>query len=312
MGPGYNQKLQNTTNVNRFIFYCVGVIFISALLIGCKSKEITVAPKKIKHLSVGRVTRLVKENSLNYETLSVKKVNLSINNDGKSVSARGYFKIRRDSVIQVSAQKLAIPVGKLEIKTDSFRIVYYLEQENIFGSFEYIRELLGLEVDFEVVQSILTGQLFSIRQDARDNEFRDFTCDIEDDLYKITSITDRKLRKIIRNEDKLERYLNRLDDNHLVKQEIYIDPENFVVRKMIFHDMDSNRSVKFDFSHFEKIDNQWFPGSINVDLKGEKTISASMELSKISINDDWNFSFSTSSKYKNKFLQSTPMESAKY
>jgi len=308
---GYNQKIQNSTNVNRFFFNCVCAVFISALLIGCKAKEIVVAPKKIKHLSVGRVTRLVKENSLNYETLSVKKVNLSINNNGKSVSARGYYKIRRDSVIQVSAQKLAIPVGKLEIKTDSFRIVYYLEQENIFGSFDFIREMLGLDVDFDVIQSILTGQLFSIRQDTRDNDFKDFTCDIEDDLYKITSITDRKLRKIIRNEDKLERYLNRLDDDHLVKQDIYIDPDNFVVRKMIFNDMDSNRIVKFEFSHFEKVDNQWFPGSVNVDLKGEKTISASMELSKVSIDDDWNFSFSTSSKYKNKFLRSTPMESAK-
>jgi hypothetical protein len=294
--------------VKRFCSIIISLILAAFILNGCKTKQIAVAPKKIRRLSVGRVTKLVKENALNTKTLSVKKANLSVNNNGKSVSVRGYYKIRKDSVIQISAQKLTIPVGKMEIVPDSFRIVYYLDQENILGSFDYISNMLGIDVDFNSIQSILTGQLFSFKQDSRDNNFRDFACEIENDMYKITSLRDRKLRKITKTEERLERYRNRKDENHLIKQDIYIDPDSFVVRKMVFDDMDFHRTLNFEFSQYEKVNNQWFPASINVEYTGEKTIGISMELSKISIDDDWNFNFNIPSKYKKRYLHTVVSE----
>lgn len=289
--------------MKRLIIYGIWAILLTAFITSCKQKQMVVAPKKIKHLSVGRVIRTVKDNSLKYETLSVKKVSLSININGKSSSLKGSFKIRRDSIIQISAQKLAIPVGKLEVDADSFRIVYYLDQQNIYGSIDYISGLLGLEIDFNVLQSILTDQIFSFRQDSRERKFRDFACGIEDDLYKITSMRDRKLSRITKNEDRFERYRNRLEDGHLIKQDIYIDPDSFVVRKMILDDVDFNRTLKFEFSKFEKVSNQWFPGMIHMNYNGEKNIELTIDLSKTSLNDERNFGFSIAPKYKKKLLE---------
>jgi hypothetical protein len=263
-----------------------------------------VAPKKIKHLSVGRVTRMVKDNALKFQTVAVKKVSITFNNNGKSTSLRGSLKIRRDSIIQVSAQKLAIPVGKLEMDADSFRVVDFLDQQNIFGSIDYISGLLGMEIDFNVAQSILTDQIFSFRQDSKDRKFRDFACQIENDLYRITSMRDRKLSRITKNEDRLERYRNRQDDGHLIRQDIYVDPDSFVVRKVILDDMDYKRTVQFDFSKFEKVDNQWFPGLIKMHYQGEKSLDLSIEFSKISLNDERNFGFTVAPKYKRKVLES--------
>lgn len=262
-----------------------------------------VAPKKIRHLSVGRVTRLVKENSLKFETLSVKKASISINNDGKSNSVRGSFKIRRDSVIQVTAQKLAIPVGKLEVNADSFRVVYYPSQENIYGSIDYISGIIGMDIDFNVLQAILTDQIFSFRQDARERNFRDYACEIENGLYKITSMRDRKLSRITKNEDRRERYRSRMDEGHLIKQNIYVDPDKLVVTKMTLDDIDLKRKVILEFSKFEKVDNQWFPSLITMYFKGEKNIELTVDLSKISLNDERNFGFTVTPKYKKKILQ---------
>jgi hypothetical protein len=289
--------------VKRIILFGIWVILLSSFMLSCKRVQVVVAPKKIRHLSIGRVIRLVKDNSLKYETLSVKKVNLSINNNGKSSSVKGTFKIRRDSIIQVSAQKLAVPVGKLEVDADSFRVVNYLEQENIYGSIDYISELLGIDIDFNVVQSVLTDQIFSVRQDSRERNFRDFACGIENGLYKITSLRDRKLSRITKNQDRLDRYHNRMEAGHLVKQDIYVDPDRFVVRKIMLDDMDFNRKVSFEFSKFEKVDNQWFPTLINMNFKGDKNIELSIDLSKISFNDERNFGFAIAPKYKKKILQ---------
>jgi hypothetical protein len=285
------------------IYWVFGVILLSFFFSNCKHTENIAVQKKIKRLSVGKVIKLVNDRALKYETLSVKKYALSFSNDGKVTSFRGSYKIRRDSIIQIYAQKLAIPVGKMEINTDSFRIAYFLNQELFAGKNNYLSKQLGMDLDFGVVQAILSNRLFSFHQDSKEKNFKDYVCDIEDNMYRISSMRDRKLKRFNKNEEKYERYLNRKDETHLIKQDIYIDADSFVVRRMVFNEFDSNRQVKLEFSKYEKVMNQWFPGLIEMRLTGDKIMELSMELSKISLDDEKNFGFSVSPKYKKKVIE---------
>jgi len=287
----------------RLIFRFYWVFILAVFLAGCKQTEKIAAPKKIKRYSVGKVIKMTNENSLKYETLSVKKVAVSLTIDGNTTSVRGSYKIRRDSIIQLYAQKMAIPVGKMEVNVDSFRMVYFLDQELFVGKNNYLSKLLGMDVDFGVLQALLSNKMFSFRQDPRDKDFKEFSCDIEDEMYKISSIRDRKIRKFSKNEDKLERYRNRMDEGHVIKQDIYIDPDSFVVRRMVFKDLENNKGLKLEFSDYEKVMDQWFPGSIKMQVTGEKQLELSIELSKISLNDETNFGFSVSPKYKKKLIE---------
>jgi hypothetical protein len=72
---------------------------------------------------------------------------------------------------------------------------------------------------------------------------------------------------------------------------------------MVFNDLDNNRRANIEFSKYEKVKNQWFPGMIKMQLTGEKQIELSIELSKISLNDETNFGFSVSPKYKRKLIE---------
>ena len=287
----------------RLYYSFFGIIILSFLLSGCKQTEKIAAPKRIKRYSVGKVIKLTNENSLKFETLSVKKVTLSFSNDGKTTSIRGSYKIRRDSIIQMYAQKLSIPVGKLEVNTDSFKMVNFLDQEVLLGKDNYLSKLLGMDIDFGVLQALLSNKMFSFRQDTRDKDFKEFFCEIEDDMYKISSIRDRKLRKLNKNEEKLGRYRNRSDEGHVIKQDIFIDPDSFVVKKMIFNDLDTNKGVILEFSDYEKVLDQWFPASIKMKVTGEKKIEMAIELSKITLNDETNFGFSVSPKYKKRLIE---------
>ena len=287
----------------RLYYSFFGIIILSFLLSGCKQTEKIAAPKRIKRYSVGKVIKMTNENSLKFETLSVKKVTLSFSNDGKTTSIRGSYKIRRDSIIQMYAQKLSIPVGKLEVNTDSFKMVNFLDQEVLLGKDNYLSKLLGMDIDFGVLQALLSNKMFSFRQDTRDKDFKEFFCEIEDDMYKISSIRDRKLRKLNKNEEKLGRYRNRSDEGHVIKQDIFIDPDSFVVKKMIFNDLDTSKGVTLEFSDYEKVMDQWFPASIKMKVTGEKKIEMAIELSKITLNDENNFGFSVSPKYKKRLIE---------
>ena len=298
------QKKTNFMSVPKQYFnYFLSIIICALLFQSCKQAEKIVLPKRIKHYSVGKVIKLVNEKSLKYETLSVRKVAMSLSNEGKVTSVRGSYKIRRDSIIQIYAQKLAIPVGKIEVNIDSFKVVYFIDQKLFVGKNNYLSKLLGIDVDFSVLQALLSNKLFSFRQDLKDKDFREFVCEIEDNMYKISSIRDRKLRRFNKNEEALERYRNRLDIDHLIKQDIYIDPDSFVVKKMVFNDLDNNKGIKLEFSKYEKVDEQWFPGLIEIALTGQKKVELSIEMSKVSLDDEKNFGFSVSPKYKKELIE---------
>jgi len=288
----------------KYVIHCLyGVIVLSLLFSGCKQAEKIAAPKRIKRYSVAKVIKMTNENSLKYETLSVKKVAVSYSNDGKTTSFRGSYKIRRDSIIQLYAQKMTIPVGKLEVNTDSFRMVNFLEQEILVGKNNYLSKLIDMDFDFGVLQALLSNKMFTFRQDPHDKDFKDFYCDIEEEMYKISSIRDRKLRKLNKNDEKLDRYRNRIEEGHVIKQDIYVDPDSFVVRRLVFNDLDDDKGVRIDFSKYEKVMDQWFPGLIELQLTGEKKIGLSVELSRISLNDETNFGFSFSPKYNKRLIE---------
>ncbi|MEI6677831.1 MAG: DUF4292 domain-containing protein [Mariniphaga sp.] len=252
---------------------------------------------------MGKVIKIVNDQSLKYESLSVKKMTMSFSDEGKVTSFRGSYKIRRDSIIQLYAQKLAIPVAKMEVNTDSFKIVNFLKQEFLAGKNSYINKFLGMDIDFGVLQALLSNKIFSFRQDSKDKDFKEYVCEIEDNMYKISSIRDRKLKRINKSEEKMGRYRSHLDQGHLIKQDIYLDPDSFVVKRMVFSDLDNHTGAKLEFAKYEKVKDQWFPGLIEIELTGDKKMELTIELAKISLDDEKNFGFSVSPKYKRKLIE---------
>jgi Domain of unknown function (DUF4292) len=290
-------------NFKQLIYWFFTVMIVTFFFSGCKQVQKIVLTKRIKHYSVGKVIKLVNEKSLRYQTLTVKKAIISLSNEGKETSIRGSYKIRRDSIIQVYAQKLSIPVAKLEIKTDSFRLVNYIDQQLYVGKNNYLSKLLGFDLDFNIIQALLSNQIFSIRQEAKEKDFKDFVCDIEDGMYKISSIRDRKVRRFNKNEEKFEKYRNRLEIGQLIKQDIYIDTDSFVVKKMVLYDLENNNGIRLEFSKFEKVMEQWFPGLIEISLLGQKKVELSIELSKVTLDDEKNYLFSVSPKFTRKLVE---------
>jgi len=279
----------------------LGILMV--LLAGCKQVQKVVIEKKVKPITVRRVVRLVSDNELKFNTLLVKKVSLTYSNNGEETSFRGMYKIRKDSVIQISAQKLAIPIGKLEVGIDSFRVVQHIGKKVMSGLLQEIGDLVGYDIDYQIVESIFSNHLQSIKSDQKDNPFKDYVIAIEENMYKISSIRERRFRKFVNNEDKLERFKQRKDEQYLVKQDIFIDPDLFVVRKELYHDIDSGRIITIEYSDFKAIGNNWFPGNLHISVSGKEKLDIQAELSRVSINDEHDFGFSVPTKYKKEALK---------
>jgi hypothetical protein len=279
------------------------LLLILFLVVGCKHAEKVIIEKKVKPVSARRVVKMVNENEFIFNTLSVKRLNLTIDNGNKVYSLRGFYKIKSDSVIQISAQRLTIPVGKLEIGKDSFLVVNHIGKQVYSGSIQKIGALIGYDFDYQTIQSILSNQMQSLKQDQKENQFKEYVSVVEDNMYKISSIRDRRFKKFADNDERFERFKQRKDEQHLVKQDIYVDPDIFVVRKEVFHDLDSDRIVTIEYSDFMAIGKKWFPGRLHIFLSGKEKFDLVVELSKVTINDESDFSFTVPVRYKKEELK---------
>jgi hypothetical protein len=271
--------------------------------VGCKHAEKVVIEKKVKPISARRVVRMVNENEFKFNTLSVRRVNLTIDNGSKVHSLRGFYKIKSDSVIQISAQRLTIPVGKLELGVDSFRVVNHIGKQVYLGSVQKIGELIGYDIDYQTIQSIFSNQMQSLRQDQKENQFKEYVSVVEENMYKISSIKDRRFKKFADNDERFERFKQRKDEQHLVKQDIYVDPDIFVVRKEVFHDLDSDRIITIEYSDFKAIGEKWFPERLHIFIAGKEKLDIVVELSKVSVDDESDFSFTVPVRYKKEELK---------
>ncbi|MBE2246212.1 MAG: DUF4292 domain-containing protein [Candidatus Competibacteraceae bacterium] len=87
------------------------------------------------------------------------KFNAEVNNSGKLNSLKGRVRIRRDSLIWISIKPdvAIIEVFRVLISPDSIKLINYLDKQYFYGNFSYIRSFMNVDVSFNMVQNIFTG-----------------------------------------------------------------------------------------------------------------------------------------------------------
>ena len=114
---------------------------------------------------------------------------------------------------------------------DSVKYVNYLEQNYFVDDYSYLSEVLNIDLDFETIQSIISNNAFSYRNDPRNKDFRTFDSFTENGKYVLQSEKNIKLEKMKERgkNNKIRRRLNRLDDDALILQKMFFEPPNFAL-----------------------------------------------------------------------------------
>ncbi|KOH43787.1 DUF4292 domain-containing protein [Sunxiuqinia dokdonensis] len=278
------------------------IILIFVVFLGissCKTSKV-VSTEKIRPMNTNRLIRKVQDKSFDYDMLAIKRIVCQYEGPDEKASFRANLKSEKDKQILLTISKINIPLARLLLTPDSVRMVNYLKKEYLEEGYEYLSDLVNMELNFDLVQSIISNDAFSYRDDPRDNDFREFVSYADSGMYILQSIKNRKLDKIEQKgkEDKIDRYLNKLGEDDFIVQHFYIDSKTFKIRKIVLDDQSNSRKVTVDFSDFEKVDRQLYPGNINILFASpEKELSMKIKLSKFSTEKDQSFNFNIPDKY---------------
>jgi hypothetical protein len=271
--------------LNAFFFSWLPFFMIAIVMLAigaCKTTKKTIhSPLVLK--SAAELVSLSSKNELKFEWINA-KLSANILTKDKENNVTVTLRMRRDSVIWMSiSPALGIEVARVLVTKDTIKVMDRLNSKYLIRNYAYINDLLQVMVDFEMLQSLLTGNNFSYLDEKK---FK--SSFVDGQLYVLSTLGKRKLKKTI-VEDK--------EINKGILQDTWLDPENYKVVKMLIKDKKSKKDLA-NFQDFRVIDNQRIPFVSTFDIQSFKSVKIRIEYSKILLNKVQEFPFTIPEKYE--------------
>ncbi len=228
-------------------------------------------------------------NQIQFKTLSL-KFSANYQKGGESQSFGGTIRIINDSLIWVSiVPALGIEAARLLITKDSIKLINRMKSSYYVGNYSFLRNMLSLEIDYEMLQCLLANEFFIYSKNPEMEEnIRGFKSSDDSSGYVIRSLKERKVNRKLKK--------NKLND--LILQEIHILPEIYKISRMFINDFENQKSLDVSYSNFEKEDSLLFPKIVDCKIKNiNDEINLNMEFTKITINKILEYPFSIPEKY---------------
>lgn len=257
---------KRNTSMNRLPFLALLVLSTFIWFSSCRTSR-DVPTAALKPMSTGKLLKKIEQNAFNYEYLTIKKINCQFDNGNTKTTFRVNLKAEHGKHIMLFISKLNFPVARVLFTPDSVKYVNYLENNYFTDDYSYLSDMLNIDMDFETIQSVISNNAFSYRNDSRNNDFRYFESSVEDGKYVLQSEKNKTIEKLTsgQKEDRIERHLKRLGDDALILQKMFFN-RNFALTRLLISDQSNNRMMEADFNDFVKVQDTEYPGAIDVNI----------------------------------------------
>ncbi|NKI26805.1 DUF4292 domain-containing protein [Arenibacter sp. 6A1] len=244
------------------------VLYIFVIMaVSCKSTKISSDGTVDENMSAKAVIRNHYYSHLNFKTLSGRiKVDYSDGHGSQGVNVS--IRMEKDKAIWLSA-----PLGVVKAFITPKRVSFYnkLDNEYFDGDFSYLSKLLGTDIDFEKIQSLLLGEALV---DLRDDKY---AVAIKDGNYEL------KPQKVA----------------DLLKTLFVVEPQNFKMASQLLAQPLKNRMLAIEYKNYQKISNWVLPNHIQITtMEGDKTNNIDIQYRNMEFNRALNFNYNIPNGYK--------------
>ncbi|MGE4586362.1 MAG: DUF4292 domain-containing protein [Mangrovibacterium sp.] len=279
----------------KLLFVCLSLF----VLYSCRAPR-ELGENRLKNISTGRLIRNVEEHAFDYRGLEIKRINCLFETPKEKSSFRASLESYKNEYILLSLSKINLPVARVLLTPDSIRIINYFEKTYLSRDYGFLDDFFNTDVNFQMIQTILTNDVFSYRDESQEQEFREFVSYTDSGHYVLQSLKTRKLEKLEKKgkDDKVERYLKKRNEDKLIVQTLYIDPVRFRVSRIMLEDREEERNLTIRFSDFEPVDGMLYPGNIRINYTGpDDFVSLKLRLGKFSTRNNRKYSFKVPERY---------------
>jgi len=285
----------NSKRLSIFGLICFVLVGFSA----CKTTRVATTTV-VKPLATNKLIRNIENNAFDYKHLVIKRITCQFDDGRTKTSFKASILAEKDKKITVFLSKLNIPVGRLWLTRDSVKFVNNLEKNYFLDDYTYLSSMIVMDLDFETVQAIISNNVFSLGDEKREKEIKDYEVKIDSGMYVLESVKRLKPRKENQkiNERRQARKAQKIIPDSPVRQTIYIDPVTYKIRKISMVDAANSRNLNIGFSDFEAVDKQMYPGEVSLHLTSpENRIELRIKFAGFSTEEEKDVRFKVPDKY---------------
>jgi len=276
----------------RAVFSIPAILFLLILCCaGCKTrqkpiennpvKDTLVVAEAVENKGADSLVNAIRKANLNLSWFSA-RLNVKAELQGQVNNFNANLRMRPDSAIWISiSPALGIEVARVLITRDSLKFLNRLSSTFFEGNYAYLNDLLQIEVNFDMIQSIFLGNAYlhySVENyvSARDSEG-----------FILSTLKKRRIRRD-----------NELDVPQILTQEIWFSPVYQKVVRMELQDYRPSRKFSVNYLSFTQEENLLLPEKLSVQAQAEKQVKIDMEYSKLSVSKSLNLPFSIPKGYE--------------
>jgi hypothetical protein len=260
------------------------LLLFSALLAlsSCKTTR-TVIKAPLKEQGADYLYSQLKENEFHFEWASI-KFDASYTDKKGSNDFKGQLRLKKDSVIWVSiSPALGIELFRMIITQDSVKYVDRFNKEYFSGDYALVSGFLQIEIDFDILQSLILGNDFQFY------ETNTFRASIDNLEYKLSTTGRRKIKK----------EAEATSDPIVLLQNIWLDPDSYKITRVdVKQYMKDNRKLDAAYSEFIKAEGETYPSKLKFSILAENPFDMNINFSKVEMNVPMSFPFSIPGNYK--------------
>lgn len=274
--------------MNKPSAYLKIILLLTLFVHACKTQRQLVDHKaeKVDNLNASKLIDSVNSHRLIFDYFSAKlSVELSLPDDSKSFKAN--LRIRKDSVIWIYIMKATLPVATVSITKDSVKFVNKLNKSYFLGTFSYINDMFNTELDYYMLQDLLTADFIAYNKEQKYKEDEDTS------YYFLSSIGKRKMKRAFEKDKQIKKepYVFRY----------WINPGTFRPAKTIINDLNDTTSLTVENPEFESVDSVIVPASLKIRAANAKAeIGLDVNYSKTRVNEKTDFPFNIPEGYERK------------
>ena len=225
----------------------------------------------------------MKANENHFGTFSAKAL-ASFTNQGKTNDVKLNIRIKKDSVIWVSISAgVGLEAARVLLTKDSVLFINRLDKTFFAGSYQFINKMINAQVDFDIVQAILTGNDFTWY------DYQELKATVAQDQYQLESAHRRKMKKYIKAHDVVAQ---------VIYQSLWLNPTSFKIEKLKIKEINNdNKKIVAEYGNFKEVDGQVLPTQYNLTISAKEIVEIDATLIKVNLEKELSFPFNIPSKY---------------
>lgn len=239
-------------------------------------------PRNVADRSAPDLQQLIRENAFKARSISAKA---SVKTEGgqQEGSFNITMRLQTDSLIWISISPLlGIEVARILVSRDSVKFMDRLNNKYALTDYQFLSQMLDVNIDFDILQGVLTGNLFSYKKNKFNSVY------VEDSCYILSTLSKRKLK----------RSLEDVDVTKPVVQDVWVQDSTFRITRLSIEDLRVQKSLLTDYYDYRVTDAGLFPFKSSTLVKTVQQMKILIDYEKVSVNGSLEFPFTIPKGYE--------------